>query len=120
MELEILACGDVENAVRVFFGEFRQGVQLVWSDAAEWNFDPLHSGRVPKGIRTFGHVAQVGKLLRSNAVMPVPVVVTLTVTASTKSGFRKNLLVEFPGPPQRHLAFEGVDLRGELRVHFVG
>src|SRR5262245_44058372 len=120
MQLEILTCGDVKNTVGVFFGEIRQSVQLDWGDAAEGDFDPLHSRRIPKRIRTFGHVAQEGELLRSNTVMPMPVVITLAVTASTKSSFRKNLLVKFPRSPQRHLAFEGVDLRGDLRVHSVG
>jgi hypothetical protein len=52
--------------------------------------------------------------------MPMSVVITLAVTASTKSSFRKNLLVEFSRPPQRYLAFEGINLRGDLGVHSVG
>src|SRR5262249_24815250 len=120
MQLEILTCSDVQNPVRVFLGEIRQSIQLDWSDAAEGNFDALHSGRIPERIRTFGHVAQERELLGSDTVMPVPIVIALAVTASTKSSFRKNLFVEFSGPPQRHLAFEGVDFHGDLRVHSVG
>src|SRR5207249_10277396 len=94
------------NAVCVFLRKLRQCIQLIRSDAAKWNFDPLHSGRVPKGVGPFGHVAQEAELLRSNTVVPVTVVVALPVTAAAKPRFRKNFLVQLSGTPQRHLALE--------------
>ena len=119
VKLEVLACGDMKYAVGVFLGQFRQSVELIRRNAAEWNFDALHAGRVPKGFRPLGDVAQ-RKLLCADAVMPMPIIVTLAVTPSAQTRFRKDLLVELPLPAQNHLRFKDIDFLGKRRIHAAG
>ena len=119
MELEVLARGDMEYAVGIFLGHFSEGVKLIRRYAPEWDLDTLHAGRVPKGFGALGQVAQVGKFLFANAVVPMPIVVTLTITASPQASFRKNLLIELALAAQRHLRFENVYLFGKLVIRLV-
>ena len=119
VKLEVLACGDMKHAVGVFLGHFRQSVELIRRDAAEWNFDALHAWRVPKGFRPLGDFAQ-RKLLCADAVMPMPIIVTLAVTTPAQTRFRKDLLVELPLPAQEHLRFKDVDFLSEQGIDPVG
>ena len=54
VELNILARGDVRDAVGIFFGQFGEDFELRRVKPAERNFDALHAGRVPERVRTFG------------------------------------------------------------------
>ena len=47
VELEVLARGDVRDAVGVLLGELGHDLELLGREPAERDLDPLHAGRVP-------------------------------------------------------------------------
>src|SRR5437879_11100650 len=112
VKLEVLALANMKHAIRVFLGHFRKCIELVRRHASERNLDTLHTRRVPKGFGPLGRVAQVWKLLGTNAVMPMPIVITLAVTPPAEACLRKNLFVQLALPAQRHLRLENIDLFG--------
>ena len=61
VELEVLARGDVDDAVGVLLGEVGQDLELPGVDAAERDLDPLHAGRVPQRGRPLGEAAATGR-----------------------------------------------------------
>lgn len=57
MKLEVLPRRDVDNSVRVFFGEIRHRLKLLGVESATGNLDALHSRGIPQRIRAFGQIA---------------------------------------------------------------
>src|SRR5262249_54063063 len=93
VELKILPGGDVQNTIGILFSELCQDIQLIWGHTTKGNFNALHSGRVPKRIRAFGHIAQEVELLRANPVVTMTVVITLPVTSAPEPRFSENFFV---------------------------
>src|SRR4051812_24268547 len=58
MKLEILAGGDVGDAVGIFFGKLRHSFELRRVEAAGGNLYALHTGRIPQGVWAFGQIAR--------------------------------------------------------------
>ena len=57
VELDVLARGDVQDAVGVFLGQLGQHVELLGRDAAEGDLDALHARRVPERLGALGELA---------------------------------------------------------------
>src|SRR5208282_2214114 len=95
VKLEILACGDVRNAVRIFFSQLGERLQLRGVQSAERDLDTLHPGRVPQSVGTLGGGSgRVGKLLRGAAVAALAVVVALAVGSTAEPGFSKDAVLD--------------------------
>ena len=118
MQLDILAGGYMQNAVRVFVSDLREHVKLLRRQAAVGHFDALHTRRVPERIRPFETIAILERQFAAlEAVMALAVVVALPVDAPPQTGFGEDLFVQFPLAHQLHLAFENVDLVGQISRH---
>jgi hypothetical protein len=120
VKLKVLTRGDMQHAVGVFLGEIGQRVHLSGIQAAERDLDALHPGRVPECIRAFGQIRGVFQFLGSNAIVAMPIVVTLAVGASPQTSFRKHLFIEFALLSQLDFRFKDADFVGELRIDLSG
>ena len=115
VELEVLAGGDVGDAVRVFLGQLGQHFELARVDPAKRDLDALHAGGIPEGHGAFGQRAgRVDQALGLHAVPALAVVVALAVGAAAQAGFGEELLVEAPALAQLDLVFVDVDLTPEI------
>ena len=114
VKLNVLAGGDVRDAVRVFLAEIGQHFQLGGVQAAEGNFDALHARRVPEGVGAFrvggGIVEGAGGL----AVRALAVVITLPVSAAPQPGFREDAVFDLALFLEGDLVFKDVDFGGDL------
>ena len=116
VELEILAGGDVGDAVRVFFGEFGHDFQLGGVHGPKRNLDALHAGGVPQGRRAFGErVMGERKLAYLDAIVAVAVVVTLAVIAAAEAGFGEDALVDPTFAAQFDFGIKDIDFVREVR-----
>ena len=80
------------DAIRVFLCQFRHRFQLLRIHTAKWDFDTLHTRRVPDRIRTFRQFRLARwkrQGLRLFTIPALTVVVTLTVCAATQASLSK-------------------------------
>jgi hypothetical protein len=119
-QLEVLARGDVGDAVGVFLGQLGHDLELARVEAAKRHFDALHPRRVPGGGGPFGQVARrILNLARLDAVVALAVVIALAVHAAPQPRLRKQLLVELALFAQLDLGIEDVDLLRQVGGHHV-
>ncbi len=111
MELNILAGGDVQDGVGVFLGHVGQHFHLPRVQAAEGNFNALHSRSVPERFRALGkRVVREIQVLGGDAVVAPAIVVALTVRAAAQPRFGEDLVLDLPLLLQGNLCFEGINL----------
>ncbi len=121
VELEILTCGDVRNAVGVLFRQLGKCLQLSGVQSAERNLDALHAGRVPKRARPFGSVGgRIGELLCSAAIVAFAVVVSLAISAAAKAGLGEYPVLDLALLLKDDLVLEDVEFRSQMRRHLAG
>ena len=95
VDLNILARGDVQYAVRIFFGYVGQYLHLVGGKTAIRDFDALHTRRIPDRVWPFEKVAAgVLEWFGYLAVKALPIVVALAVNTAAKAGFGKDAVVD--------------------------
>ena len=114
MKLNVLARGDVRDAVRVFLAKVGQHLQLGRVQAAERNLDALHARRVPQGIGPLRLAGGIMQRARRLSVGPLTVVIPLSIRAAPQPGLRENPVVDLALFLERDLMFEDVDLSAEL------
>src|ERR1700757_4390313 len=104
----------MRHAVGIFLRKISQRLQLFWRDTAKRNFDAHHPWRIPKRVGSFYSLRRKLELLHALAIMPLPIVVTLSVDAAPQSCLRKDLLVDLPLFAKLHLLLEDVDLPSQV------
>ena len=94
VDLNILARGDVQYAVRIFFGYVGQYLHLIGGQAAIRDFDALHTRRIPDRVWPLEKVAAgVLEWFGYLAVKALSIVVALAVNTAAKAGFGKDAVV---------------------------
>ena len=117
VELDVLAGGDVQDAVRVFLGALGEHVELLRCDAAVRDLDAQHARRVEDGVGAFREVRRVLEALLCLAVVPQAVVVALPVGAAPKPGLSEDPFLHPALLAKFDLGFEDIDLLGEILGH---
>ena len=118
MKLDILPGGNVRDAVGVFLGEFRHGLQLIGVHSATGNFDALHAGRVPHSAGALSQVAGgIGNFLKFLAVVALAVVIALAVGAPAKACFGEQAFLDLALLAQRDFGFENVNFARQMLRH---
>ena len=113
VQLEILARRDMGNPIRIFFRQFGHHLQLLRIHSPVWDLNPLHSRRVPDGVRPFGRkLRRKRELLGLATVIPLAIVVALAINPPAQASFRENLFVNLVLSPQFDFLLEGLNLFG--------
>ena len=120
VQLKILACGYVGNAVRILLGQFGHHLKLLWRHPPVGNLYALHARGVPDRIGAFGDPFGIGKLFGLLSVMALAVVVTLSVNPTTQPRFGKHFFVDLVLSPQLDFGLEGINLFSKLHRYFTG
>ncbi len=121
MQLEILPGRDVQNAVGILLGDIGECFELRRVQAAERDLDPLHTGRVPFGVRPLGQTGlRIAQLLRAEAIKPLPVVITLAVRAAPQPRLGEKLLVNFAEFAQLQLRLININFLRPRRRDLTG
>src|SRR6185437_9407642 len=113
VELNVLAGGDVGDAVRVLFAEVGQGFELGGVEAAVGNLDALHARGVPHGAGAFRGNVGVREGAGGFAVGALTVVIALAVGAAAESGFGEDAVFNFAVFAEGDFVFVDVELGGE-------
>ena len=119
VQLDVLAGGHMQDAVRVFISQLRQHIQLLRVQTAIGHFNAHHSRRVPIGVWSLHPLRGEGDGLALEAVVALAVVVALTVDTPAQTALGKDPLVQFALASQEHLPFKNVDLVGHIIGHVV-
>ena len=115
MQLHVLPCRNVDNAVRVFLGQFSQHFQLFRIQASIGNLDPLHARGVPDRIGPLGMLVRgVWEGARFVAIMPLSIVIPLPIDSAPQPRFGKDFLIDLVPAAQCDFLFERIDFVGEL------
>ena len=115
VELDVLARGDVADAVGVFFSKIGQDLDLFRVQPAPGDLDALHAGGVPGRVRPLGQLpGRIRQLLGLQPVVAMAVVVALAVDAAPQARLREHAILDPTLPLQRDLVLEHVDLGAEI------
>ena len=113
VKLNVLAGGDVADAVGIFLAEIGQHFELLGVETTEGNLDALHAGGVPESVGAFGGDVGVVEGAGGCAVGALAVVVALAVGAAAQAGFGEDAVFDFALLAQGDLVFEDVEFGGE-------
>ncbi len=118
VELDVLARGDVQDLIRVLFGQLGQRIELVGGQLAVRDFDALHTRRIPHRDRALGELTgRERQGLRLLAVVALPVVVALAIGPAAQARLGEQLLLDLPLLAQFDLSLENVDLARPVFAH---
>jgi hypothetical protein len=119
VELDVLARGDMQDAVGIFLGQFRHHIELVCGHAAPRQLDALHAGRVPLGFGALVQIRGEGNGAALVAVMAMAVIVTLAVRAHAQTGLREHPILDLALLLEHDIGFEVVDVLAPLGIQAV-
>ena len=119
VQLDVLARGYVQDAVRVLLGQFSHAFHLGRVQTTVGNLDANHARGVKSRHRTFGQVtAWVVQLTRFKAVVTLAVVVALAIRAAPQAGFSEYFFIHF-ALTQFDLFLKQVNFITQLVAHLI-
>src|SRR3954468_20020717 len=110
MKLDILACSDVGDAVRIFLAQIGQHLKAARIKTTKRNLDALHPRSVPQGAWPFRVGRGIIDCSCGFTIGALSIVIPLSVSAPAKSGLGENPIFDLALLFQRNLMLEHVQL----------